>query len=177
METNGFLSHLQEPQRVPIVSQFDPAQDFLSDYPHLPHGVPLYYFMNVSLLNPVCNSPLRRKYQMPCPTLSSCYCHPDNVWCNVLCSLVISCLWCHSNIIWCEKDAIFVPDTDDTVTDIKSWYWILVHTDCMKCCGLHLQTRHVHLWYLLLTTCIWEYKNLYVSWLWIGVWKFYWFKN
>jgi len=82
---------------------------------------------------------------MTWPSRSSWYGHPDNVWWNVLFSLVISCFWCHSNITCCEKDANFVPDIDDTNTDIESWYWILMALDWVKCCGLHVQTRHVQL--------------------------------
>ena len=51
------------------------------------------YFVFVSPLNHVHNSPLHHTCQMPCPCPLSWYGHTDYAWCNVPCHLLISCLW------------------------------------------------------------------------------------
>jgi hypothetical protein len=80
-------------------------------------------------LIPVGNSPLHHTCDTLCTSRSSSYGHPKYIWCNVRCSLVISCIWDDNNTIWAEKD---------TNTDIESRYWIHVFLECVKYCGVYL---------------------------------------
>ena len=89
---------------VPILSQIHPTQAFLTDFSHLRLGVPRYYFMYVSPTIP-------RMHFSSHPIPFTCRAHlvrlvfvnTGNIWCNVLCPRVISCLWCYSNIIRSEE--------------------------------------------------------------------------
>jgi hypothetical protein len=126
MELDGLLSHSQVPPLVPILSPIDPVQAHLSDFSHLRLGLIRDSFIYVYPINTVRTSRLPHTCHMPCPSRSSWFVHTGNVRSIVLCSLVIWCLWCHSNTIQGENDAICVPDTADTNTDVESWYWILL---------------------------------------------------
>ena len=53
-----------------------------------------------------------------------------------------------------RKDAILKPDKDDNTAGIVSWYWICMAVDWVKYCGLHVQTKHVQLKYLLSIVCV-----------------------
>ena len=120
----------------PILSQSDPEQLFLTNFSHLRQRVPRYYFMEISLPNPRRQISSPPTWHMSCPSHRSLYRHANNVWSIVLCSHVISCIWDYSNRICGEKDAIYVPFTDDANRDTESWYWILMSLDWGKCCGL-----------------------------------------
>ena len=118
------------------------------------------YMFHVTLLwmvpnlNLVFTSSLPSTCYTPRPSPSSWYCHPVNISCYVLCSLVISCIWCHSSWICGVKDSVCRQDTDDIPTDIESWYWIIMILNWEKNCGLYVQIRRLQLQYLLLIACV-----------------------
>jgi len=104
MEPGGLLSHSQVP-KTGSLSWASLIQPKLSSR-IFPIYVKAFHLIILCIFphqNTVCNFLLHHTCHMSCPARSSWYGHPDYIWCNVRCSLVISYLWCHSNIIWGEK--------------------------------------------------------------------------